>query len=133
MESQGQIGSELDDLVRSHEAHNNRFFNGDPDFEIWAQDDAVTLHGGFGESGRGWAQVQRILRGAASRLSEGRMTFTPIGGQIMGDLAYLVGLEQGTVRLNGGPPQPMKLKVTTILRRSEGRWLRLHRHGEIVR
>jgi ketosteroid isomerase-like protein len=126
-------GSEFERLVALHRTHNNRFFNGDPDLDLWLHDDTVTLHGGFGASARGWTDVQQILRDAAARLSEGTMTFTPLGGQTAGDFAYVVGREEGTVRIRGGERQPMTLKVTTVLRRVDGEWRRVHRHGEIVR
>jgi hypothetical protein len=70
---------------------------------------------------------------ASSRLSEGRMVFTPLGGRVICDLAYLAGFEAGTVRLDGGEPRPMALRVTMIHQRVGGRWLAVHRHGEILR
>lgn len=61
------------------------------------------------------------------------MTFTPLGGRVVGDLAYTAGVEEGTVRLDGGERRPMKLRVTMVHQRVDGRWLCVHRHGEMVR
>jgi ketosteroid isomerase-like protein len=38
-----------------------------------------------------------------------------------GDLAYTVGFEEGEVRVDGGPPSPMTLRVTHVLRRIDRR------------
>lgn len=124
---------ELAALIREHQGHNDAFYVGVPELEYWVHDDDVTLHGGFDISGRGWGALQTGLTMAAGRLSEGRMTFTPLGGRILGDVAYLAGFEEGTVRVDGGEPQPMRLRVTSVFQRVAGQWLCLHRHGEMAR
>ncbi len=127
------VEPELAELIRFHQANNNSFFNGNPALDNWAHDGELTLHGGFDISGRGWDVLEAGLTMAAGRLSEGHMTFTPLGGAIVGDLAYLAGFEEGTVRLDGGQRIGMKLRVTTIFRRTGGRWVCVHRHGEMAR
>ena len=133
MDKSAVAATEFDQLVREHQAHNDQFFNGNPELEYWVHDDGVTLHGGFGFSSKGWQDVSKGLLMASGKLSEGQMTFTPLGGQVAGHFAYLVGFEEGTVRVDGGERRPMKLKVTTVFRRVDGRWLCLHRHGEMLR
>ncbi len=123
----------LEELIRMQHDGNHRFFNGDPALETWMHDDAVTLHGGFGPSAKGWDAVRDVLTHAAPRLSEGEIAFTLLSGQIIGDLGYLVGGEEGTVRLDGGERRPMQLRVTMIFRKVDGVWLVVHRHGEMVR
>ena len=125
--------AEMAELIRDHEKHNLAFFNGRPEPEYWVHDDEVTLHGGFDISGRGWAVLEKGLTTAASRLSQGRVTFTPLGGRIAGDFAYLAGFEDAIVKVDGGEPGPMKLRVTTVFQRVDGRWLCVHRHGEMSR
>ena len=126
-------GMELANLISEHQQHNDAFYNGVPELADWVHDDEVTLHGGFDVSGRGWGILKQGLTVASSRLSEGRMVFTPLGGRVVGDLAYLAGFEAGVVRLDGGEPRPMTLRVTQIHQRVGGRWLSVHRHGEILR
>lgn len=41
-----------------------------------------------------------------------------------------VGVEEGTVRVDGGEPRPMRRRVTHALRRIEGRWYLVHRHAD---
>lgn len=130
--SESEMTPELLELVRFHQANNNRFYNGDPALENWHHDGELTLHGGFNISGRGWEVLEPGLTMAASRLSEGQMKFTPIGGAVMGDVAYLAGFEEGTVRLDGGDRREMKLRVTSVFRRLNNRWACVHRHGEMV-
>ena len=126
-------GAVWEELIHTNLAHNNAFYNGDPELHAWIHDDEVTLHGGFDISVKGWDAVKTGLSWAASRLSGGEITFTPLGGQIVGDLAYLVGREEGTVRVDGGERRPMALRVTMILRYVDGHWLCTHRHGEMIR
>ncbi len=125
--------TELDQLHRDHQAHNDQFFNGNAELDSWVHDDSVTLHGGFGFSAKGWAEVRPGLLKAAARLSEGEMTYLPLGGAIGGDFAYTVGSEEGTVRVDGGERRPMRLKVTMVFRRVDGKWRAVHRHGEMLR
>jgi SnoaL-like protein len=123
---------ELATIVREHQANNNGFYAGRADLDYWAHDDGVTIHGGFGGSARDWARIAPGLARAASHLSEGAVTFTPLGGRVVGDLAYVAGMEESTVRVDGGAPQRMRMRVTTVLQRIDGRWRCVHRHGEIV-
>ena len=131
--SESDVDPDLAELIRFHQANNNLFFNGDPALDNWAHDGELTLHGGFDISARGWEVLEQGLTRAAARLSDGEMTFRPLGGAVLGDVAYLAGFEEGTVRLDGGERREMKLRVTTIFRRVNGRWVCVHRHGEMVR
>jgi ketosteroid isomerase-like protein len=47
-----------------------------------------------------------------------------------GDLAYTVGFERGDVSVDGGPPQPMTIRVTHIYRHIDGKWRLVHRHAD---
>ncbi|MFN2463472.1 MAG: DUF4440 domain-containing protein [Candidatus Dormibacteria bacterium] len=131
--TESDASPELVELIRFHQANNDAFYNGDPALGNWAHDGELTLHGGFDVSARGWDVLEQGLTMAAGRLSEGQMTFTPLGGAVVGDLAYLSGFEEGTVRLDGGERRDMKLRVTSVFRRVDGRWLCVHRHGEMAR
>lgn len=124
---------ELRELIQRHQENNHAFYGGNPLLNKWKHDEEVTLHGGFDISARGWDALEKGLSFASGRLSEGQMEYTPLGGRIVGDMAYLAGVEEGTVRLDAGERQPMKLRVTTIFQRVDGSWLCVHRHGEMVR
>jgi ketosteroid isomerase-like protein len=49
---------------------------------------------------------------------------------ISGDLAYTVGVEQVQVRVDGGAPILMRLRVTHVLRGVNGQWWLVHRHAD---
>ena len=125
-------GPELAAIIRDHQAHNDRFYGGQADAGYWAHDGGVTIHGGFGGSAEGWETIAGGLERAAGRLSDGTVVFTPIGGRVVGDLAYVAGVERGEVRVDGGEPRQMEIRVTTILERIDGKWRCVHRHGEMV-
>jgi len=46
-----------------------------------------------------------------------------------GDLAYTVAFEHATASVNGAPPQPYILHVTTVFCREHGDWKIVHRHA----
>ena len=47
-----------------------------------------------------------------------------------GDLAHTVASEHATASVNGAPPQPYVLRVTTVFRREHGGWKIVHRHAD---
>jgi hypothetical protein len=47
-----------------------------------------------------------------------------------GDLGYVVAIEHSVAASYGGEPEKYELRVTTILRREDGRWRVVHRHGD---
>ncbi len=49
-----------------------------------------------------------------------------------GDLAYIAGIEHTTASVGGAAPVAYSLRVTTILRRENGEWKVIHRHGDPV-
>ena len=51
---------------------------------------------------------------------------------VMGDLAYTVGYEHGTVVVDGAGPKPVTIRVTHSYRRESGAWFLVHRHGDFA-
>lgn len=97
---------------------------------LWPHDPDVTLFGAWGPIERGHEAVTGTFRWVASRFSGGPIV--PHHDVVVhsGELAYTVGLEYGEVRVDGGPPRPMTLRVTHILRSIDGDWRVVHRHAD---
>jgi ketosteroid isomerase-like protein len=49
-----------------------------------------------------------------------------------GDLAYTVAYERTTASIDGRPPTPYVLRVTTVFRREHGDWRVVHRHADAL-
>jgi ketosteroid isomerase-like protein len=106
--------------------------NGDagPRMAMWSRTDPVTLFGAA-LGGRGWAEIGPIFE----RLGASFSNCTAHKNEVLaagasGDLAYTVAFEHTTASVNGAPPQPYMLRVTTVFRREDGDWKIVHRHGD---
>jgi ketosteroid isomerase-like protein len=108
-------------------------FTGDPApyAALWAPGAQPTLFGAWGPTEKGHDAVVRTFTWVASRFSDGyacRPRHEVV--DCSGDLAYTVGFEEVQVRVDGGPPAPMTLRVTHVLRRVGGEWRLVHRHAD---
>jgi ketosteroid isomerase-like protein len=133
--------SELDDfrantLARQAEAEQAMVL-GDPAprMAMWSRRDPVSLLGAWGPNKTGWAELSRIFRWVASRLATATNTdyrFDVEVAEVGGDLAYSVGFERFNASMDGGPVEPVTVRVTHVYRREEGEWKIVHRHGSVV-
>jgi ketosteroid isomerase-like protein len=96
----------------------------------WAEDDDVTLFGAWGPIEKGYDAVARTFTWVGSRFSDGTLRSTHDVVHQSGDLACTVGSEHGVVRVDGGEPRPMTIRVTHVYRRVDGRWWLVHRHAD---
>ena len=105
--------------------------NGDATQRIamWSHTDPLTLFGAA-VSASGWAEIRPIFDALGSRFSDcASWEFELQAAGVSGDLAYLVGMEHTTASVAGAPAAPYSLRVTTVLRREDGEWKIVHRHG----
>jgi ketosteroid isomerase-like protein len=106
--------------------------NGDASQRIamCSQTEPVTLFGAA-RSANGWAEIRPIFDALASQFSDcASFEFELLAAGVGGDLAYLVGIERTTASVAGAPAAPYSLRVTTVLRREDGEWKIVHRHGD---
>ena len=130
------MDTEVDDFLAAtmprYEQAEMALHNGDagPRTAMWSRNEPVTVFGAA-RSGTGWDEIQRLFEGLGSVLSNCTSYENEVvAAGASGDLAYIVAFEHTTASLNGAPPQPYVLRVTTVFRREEGEWKVVHRHGD---
>ncbi|MGY1641603.1 YybH family protein [Geodermatophilus sp. SYSU D00703] len=97
---------------------------------LWARSDDVTLFGAWGPIEKGYDAVTTTFQWVGSRFNDGALVPTHDVVEVAGDLAYTVGTQRGTVRVDGGEPRPMTLRVTHAYKRVDGEWWLVHRHAD---
>src|SRR5262249_59567644 len=105
--------------------------NGDagPRIAMWSRNDPVTLFGAA-VTKTGQAGVRATFEWLGSSFSDCTAHQNEvIAAGASGDLAYTVAVERTTCSGNGAPPQPHLLRVTTGVRRGDGRREVVHRPG----
>jgi ketosteroid isomerase-like protein len=129
--------SEPDDFVAKavslHVTALNAAHNGDPKpyVEEWSTRDPLTVFGARSSVTGGWEAVSQAIRALVSRFTNGTPgKFEVVAADVGSDLAYLVGFERSMVSVDGGPMEPVTLRVTHIYRRENGDWRLIHRHAD---
>ena len=87
--------------------------NPGPYAACWADSADVTLFGAWGPIEKGHHAVTRTFEWVGSRFSDGELVPRYEVVDVSGDLAYTVGLEQGTVRIDDGEARPMTIRVSS--------------------
>jgi ketosteroid isomerase-like protein len=130
------MGTEVDDFLAATMPRLNEaevaLHNGDagPRIAMWARNDPVTLFGNA-RSGSGWTEIGPMFEWLGSLFSDcTSYRYEIIAAGASGDLAYIVAFEHTTASINGAPPQPYVLRVTTVFRRENGEWKVVHRHAD---
>ena len=129
--------SDLDDfltstLARQLEAE-QALINGDPTprLAIWSTQEPVTVFGAE-KSVIGSEEVTQAFHWLASRFSNCTdYRFELVAAGASGDLAYTLGYEHFSFSMDGGPIQPITLRVTHLYRREDGEWKVVHRHADV--
>jgi ketosteroid isomerase-like protein len=97
---------------------------------LWARSPDVTLFGAWGPMDRGHEAVTTTFTWVGSRFSDGSLVPRHDVVGVGTDLAYTVGVEEGEVRVDGGKPIRMTLRVSHVLRKIDGEWWLVHRHAD---
>jgi ketosteroid isomerase-like protein len=101
-----------------------------PRLALWSHSEPVTLFGAA-FTAAGWGQVEAAFRELAVNFSAGESCeYEILSAGASGDLGYVVGIERSVAAAGAGPPRSYSLRVTTILRREDGQWRIIHRHGD---
>jgi ketosteroid isomerase-like protein len=94
----------------------------------------VTLGNPFGPYVRGRQKVDETIADAASHFRDGEITGVElIAKYVSGDLACIVEVERGRVKVGGGEGRvSVALRVTSLFRREHASWKLVHRHADPI-
>jgi ketosteroid isomerase-like protein len=110
----------------------NRMLNGDasPLADIWSHSAAVTTMHPIGGREVGWDSVRQSWEQVAQIATEGQVALGDQIIQVVGDVAYELGVERGQTKL-AGQQVPIEHRVTNIYRRESGAWKIVHHHTDV--
>ena len=110
----------------------NRMGNGQADAlsGSWSHGAGVTALHPIGGRQVGWEAVQASFDGVAKLASDATIALEDQLIQVAGDMAYEVGIEQGSFKM-AGHPVSLRHRVTNIYRREAGAWKLVHHHTDI--
>ena len=101
-----------------------------PRMALWSHDEPVTLFGAE-LTRRGWEEIEPAFEYLAASFSGSQACeYEVLAAGVSGDLGYVVGIEHSVAARRGNAPVRYALRVTTILRREDGGWKVVHRHGD---
>jgi ketosteroid isomerase-like protein len=101
-----------------------------PRLALWSRTEPLTLFGAW-LSARGWAEIEPVFERLQGTFGgSGSSDYEVVAAESSGDLGYVVALEHNRGVVVDEGTRDYTLRVTTILRREDGRWKVVHRHGD---
>ena len=95
---------------------------------LWSRHDPVTVLGAW-RNAAGQAELDALFAHLAESFSDcTSYEFELLEAEVLGDVAYSVGLEHTSASVDG-VPRTYTLRATQIYRREDGEWKVAHRHG----
>lgn len=107
--------------------------NGDaaPRRSLWSRLEPVSVLGAW-QNAYGQDELDDLFTGLGQSFSEcTSYSFELQSYDVVGDMAYTVGLEHTSASVDG-QPRTYTLRATQVYRREEGEWKVVHRHGDTV-
>ncbi len=127
---------DLDEVLKQWHLASNEFLKGNPEpvKKLWSRREDVSLANPFGPPARGWEQVAKIIKHAASQVRDGELTSIEIVAKhVTPELAYVVQIERPKAKIGGSEDiTPFALRVTMIFRPEDGEWKIVHRHADPI-
>jgi ketosteroid isomerase-like protein len=131
-------GNDLRDFERFMEQREEAaraFVSGEaaPLGRVVARDLPATFFGPQGDYEQGPDHVYSVYQRDAARFSEGDTNFEVLQMAASDGIAYWVGFQRATARLEGSSePVPFDLRVTEVFRREGEEWKLVHRHADAM-
>ena len=97
--------------------------------DVWSHGTAVTAMHPIGGRTTGWDSVRDSFDQVAGMASGAKIGLKDQFIQIVGDMAYELGIEHGEFNMVGHPVR-LEHRVTTIYRREAGGWKLVHHHAD---
>lgn len=109
----------------------NRMLSGDanPLADIWSHSATATTMHPVGGREVGWEQVRQSWEQVAQVATDGEVHLDDQLIQVVGDVAYELGVERGRFSL-AGEPIAFEVRVTNIYRRESAGWRIVHHHAD---
>ncbi|MFF9132802.1 nuclear transport factor 2 family protein [Streptomyces sp. NPDC014806] len=107
--------------------------NGDaaPRRALWSRGEPVSVLGAWHDA-HGQDELDRLFAALSRTFSDcTSYAFELRAYDVVGDMAYTVGLEHTSARVDGRP-RTYTLRATQIYRREDGAWRVAHRHADTV-
>lgn len=127
---------DLTETVERYHAAAAEFVKGNPApyRELFSQGDDVTLSNPFGPPSKGWEDVRKTMKRAATLWHEGRVVgFENFSTLITPELAYIVEVERFEAKMGDSEQHSqVALRTTSILRPEDGDWKIVHRHADTI-
>jgi ketosteroid isomerase-like protein len=98
--------------------------------DVWSHGETVTTMHPIGGRQDGWDQVRESFAGVASLAAGGHAELRDQRIQVVGDMAYEIGVEVGQVTL-AGEQIAIDQRVTNVYRREPGGWKVVHHHTDV--
>ncbi|MGE5358589.1 MAG: YybH family protein [Bacteroidales bacterium] len=98
--------------------------------DIWSQETNVTTMHPIAGRQVGWEAVRESFEQFAQIASRGTVVLKDQVIRVSGDMAYELGIEQGSVTL-AGERADFDHRVTNIYERGAGGWKMVHHHGDV--
>jgi ketosteroid isomerase-like protein len=110
----------------------NRLLDGDASFltDVWSHNEAATTMHPVGGRQVGWDEVRQSWEQIAPLASGGRVKLDDQIIQVVGDVAYELGVERGHMEL-AGERIPVDQRVTNIYRREADQWKIVLHHTDV--
>jgi len=100
-----------------------------PLLDTWSHSATVTTMHPIGGREVGWDAVRRSFEQVAGLASDGKVGLKDQLIQVVGDVAYEVGIEHGQFKL-AGQQVTIEHRVTNIYRQEAGTWKIIHHHTD---